>query len=327
MSGGKKRVTDTRHRRWMLTVPAEGEKGISRDELADALAPYEAYLGQLEQGEGGTEYRHWQLVLCHSEPIRFSTLRRKLPTAHVEPVRDLRAAVAYVQKEDTRVIDEKPLVKGEITSGPGQGHRSDLDALRARILEGRETVDGLIMDDATAWRHGRMTADLVAARDRARLSSGTRNVEVRVIFGDTGTGKTRSAIDGLSRLGSVCRVTHWGPGAFDGYDGQDGIIFDEFAGQPELSELLTWLDVYPVDLPARYRSRPAGYERVVLCTNTPPWNWYRHAPKVQRAALARRLDVVEEWAGTWDNVTVTYWDKAQVLEKTTEDVNIANGGM
>lgn len=323
MSGGK----NTRHRRWFLTVPAEGKKGVNRDELEQALEPYDAYLGQLEQGTGTNQYRHWQLVLAHAEPVRFSTLRRKIPTAHLEPVRDLRASLAYVQKEDTRVEDEKPLVKGEIKPGPGQGHRSDLDALRTRILDGAETVDGLIMEDSTAWRHGRMTADLVAARDRARLGAGTRNVEVRVIFGATGTGKTRAALDGLRRLGSVCRVTHWGPGAFDGYDGQDSIIFDEFAGQPPLSELLTWLDVYPVDLPARYRSRPAAFVRVVLCTNAAPWTWYPHAPKVQRAALARRLDVVEDWAGTWDNVTVTNWDKAQVLEKMTEDVNIANGGM
>ena len=319
MSGGKKRVTDTRHRRWFLTVPAEGEKGISRGTLEDALTPYEAYLGQLEQGEGGTEYRHWQLVLCHSEPIRFSTLRRKLPTAHVEPVRDLRASLAYVQKEDTRVPDENPLVKGRISPGPGQGHRSDLDALRARILEGRETVDGLIMDDATAWRHGRMTADLVAARDRARLGSGTRNVEVRVIFGDTGTGKTSAAIEGLQALGSVCRVTHWGAGAFDGYDGQDAIIFDEFAGQPPLTELLTWLDTYPVALPARYRARQAAFVRVVLCANAPPWTWYMHSPKAQRAALARRLYLVEEWAGSWDNVTVTEVSAPEVMRRMTAD--------
>lgn len=319
MSGGKKRVTDSRHRRWFLTVPAEGKKGVNRDELEQALEPYDAYLGQLEQGTGTNQYRHWQLVLAHAEPVRFSTLRRKIPTAHLEPVRDLRASLAYVQKEDTRVEDEKPLVKGEIKPGPGQGHRSDLDALRTRILDGAETVDGLIMDDATAWRHGRMTADLVAARDRARLGAGTRNVEVRVIFGDTGTGKTSAAIEGLQALGSVCRVTHWGSGAFDGYDGQDALILDEFAGQPPIEELLTWLDVYPVALPARYRARQAAFVRVVLCANAPPWTWYRYAPKAQRAALARRLHLVEEWAGSWDNVTVTELPAPEVMRRMTAD--------
>lgn len=319
MSGGKKRVTDTRHRRWILTVPAEGEKGVSRDELQQALAPYESFLGQLEQGEGGSSYRHWQLVLVHSEPIRFSTLKKKLPTAHVEPVRDLRASLAYVQKEDTRVEGAKPLVKGSISPGPGQGHRSDLDALRTRILQGQETADDLILSDASAWRHSRLVGDLVGARDRHRQEGKLRNVQVRVVFGDTGTGKTSAVLTGLQALGSVCRVTHWGTGTFDGYDGQDSLVLDEFAGQPPLEELLTWLDRYPVALPARYRARQAAFVRVVLCANAPPWTWYEFAPKAQRAALARRLHLVEEWSGSWDNVTVTEVSAPEVMRRMTAD--------
>lgn len=319
MSGGKKRVTDTRHRRWILTVPAEGEKGVSRDELQQALAPYESFLGQLEQGEGGSSYRHWQLVLVHSEPIRFSTLKKKLPTAHVEPVRDLRASLAYVQKDDTRVEGEKPLVKGDIRPGPGQGHRSDLDALRTRILQGQETADDLILSDASAWRHSRLVGDLVGARDRRRQEGKLRDVQVRVVFGDTGTGKTSAVLDGLHHLGSVCRVTHWGSGAFDGYDGQASLVLDEFAGQPPIEELLTWLDVYPVALPARYRPRQATFVRVVLCANSAPWTWYPWAPKAQRAALARRLHLVEEWSGSWDNVTVTEVSAPEVMRRMTAD--------
>ena len=315
MSGGK----NTRHRRWFLTVPAEGEKGISRDTLEDALAPYDSYLGQLEQGTGTNQYRHWQLVLAHAEPIRFSTLRRRLPTAHLEPVRDLRASLAYVQKEDTRVEDVKPLVKGEISPGPGQGHRSDLDALRRRILDGQETADELILADSGAWRHSRLVGDLVGARDRHRQEGKLRDVQVRVVFGDTGTGKTSAAIEGLQALGSVCRVTHWGSGAFDGYDGQDALILDEFAGQPPIEELLTWLDVYPVALPARYRARQAAFVRVVLCANAPPETWYPWAPKAQRAALARRLHLVEEWSGSWDNVTVTEVPAPEVMRRMTAD--------
>lgn len=235
MSGGKKRVTDSRHRRWILTVPAEGEKGVARDTLEDVLAPYESYLGQLERGKGGTDYLHWQLVLVHAEPIRFSTIKKKLPTAHVEPVRDLRASLAYVQKDDTRVEGEKPLVKGEISPGPGRGHRSDLDELRRRILDGQETADELILSDSGAWRHSRLVGDLVSARDRHRQEGKLRDVQVRVVFGSTGTGKTSAAIQGLQELGSVCRVTHWGSGAFDGYDGQDALILDEFAGQDRKS--------------------------------------------------------------------------------------------
>ena len=114
-------------------------------------------------------------------------------------------------------------------------------------------------------------------------------------------------------------MTHWGSGAFDGYDGQDALILDEFAGQPPLEELLTWLDVYPVALPARYRPRQAAFVRVVLCANAPPWTWYPWAPKAQRAALARRLHLVEEWAGSWDNVTVTEVPAPEVMRRMTAD--------
>lgn len=326
MSGGKKRGTDSRHRRWILTVPAAGEKGVNRDELEQALEPYDAYLGQLEQGTGTNQYRHWQLVLVNDEPIRFSTLRRKIPTAHVEPVRDLRASLAYVQKEDTRVEDEKPLVKGEISPGPGQGHRSDLDELRRRILDGQETADQLILSDAGAWRHSRMVSDLVGARDRHHQEGKLRDVQVRVVFGDTGTGKTSAVLDGLQSLGSVCRVTHWGSaGTFDGYDGQASLVLDEFTGQPPIEELLTWLDRYPVALPARYRARQAAFVRVVLCSNAPPWTWYEFAPKAQRAALARRLHLVEEWAGSWDNVTVTEVPAPEVVRRMTADPPVKLG--
>lgn len=304
---------ETRKRAWLLTVPAEGEKGVKREELEKALGAYAAYLGQLEEGEEAG-YRHWQILLVHEQPVRFSTLHKRLPTAHFEPVRDLAASIKYVQKEETRVPEVAPLVKGEIKAPKGQGHRTDLDELRGRILGGSETVDELLLNEQHAWRHSRMVSDLVSARDRKRWGTDRRDVQVTAIFGDTGTGKTSAALEGLERRGSVCRVTNWnGAGTFDGYDGQPSIIFDEFTGQPPISELLTWLDVYPVSLPARYRPRQAQFSRVVILSNIPPWDWYRQAPLKVRAALARRLSVVEQWEKRNSDVIVTSY--------TTQEIN------
>ena len=175
------------------------------------------------------------------------------------------------------------------------------------------------MSDSGAWRHSRLVSDLVSARDRHRQEGKLRDVQVRVIYGDTGTGKTSAVLNGLQSLGSVYRVTHWGTGKFDGYDGQESLFLDEFAGQPPIEELLTWLDVFPVTLAARYRSRQAMFVRVVLCSNSAPETWYKFAPKAQRAALARRLHLVEEWAGSWDNVTVTEVPAPEVMRRMTAD--------
>ncbi|WP_445293067.1 hypothetical protein [Corynebacterium sp. KPL2825] len=50
--------------------------------------------------KGKSGYLHWQIYLSHDQPIRFSTLKNKLPTAHLEPRRGTaREAVAYVTKE------------------------------------------------------------------------------------------------------------------------------------------------------------------------------------------------------------------------------------
>ena len=59
---------------------------MSRKEIEEALAQY-SYLGQLEEGEEDG-YRPWQLLIDgNTSPIRFSTLKNKLPTGHLEPRR------------------------------------------------------------------------------------------------------------------------------------------------------------------------------------------------------------------------------------------------
>lgn len=57
-------------------------------------------LGQRELGAGGFE--HWQCVIYYSTPQTLVSVRRSFPGCHAERTRSS-AAVAYVQKEDTRV--------------------------------------------------------------------------------------------------------------------------------------------------------------------------------------------------------------------------------
>ncbi len=44
---------------------------------------------------------------------------------------------------------------------------------------------------------------------------------------------------------------------FDQYQGQDILVFDEFASQVPLSDMLNYLDRYPLMIPARYADRAA----------------------------------------------------------------------
>lgn len=279
-----------RSRTWILTVPAQGNHSYSREEIKVALEPYDSFLGQLEKGESG--YLHWQILLVHKHAIRFSTLKKALPGVHLEPKRgSMQQAVAYVTKKDTRVVKEKPLAKGEISTSE-QGKRSDLDELREIVLTGSMSLDDLIIDHPLAASYTRMCQSLIRARDAKKWKNELRlDLKVTVIFGETGTGKTRTVYQN-NELKNVCRVTHYGSGKFDHYSGHRILALDEFAGQIPVQELLTLCDIYPVELPARYEDKIACYQHVYILSNTPPWDWYDCDVSLKKALSRRFTEVI-----------------------------------
>lgn len=280
---GKKKTSRTatpkQSRSWVLTISAAKH---AREAVEEALRPY-TYVGQLERGEGG--FVHWQVLIENETPIRFATLKKKLPTAHIEPRRGTVAeAVAYCTKEESRVDGEAPLQHGEIALRDEKGRRSDLDRIRAAILDEGRTVDEVILTMPEAARVTKYVSELAAARDRAAVRGVERDVEVIYLYGDPGVGKTRWLYD---HYDDVARLTDYRN--FDAYNGERVLALDEYGGQIDLRLLNGVLDRYPIDLPARYYDRPARYETVVIISNQPPWVLYDWEQPIVRRAFARRL--------------------------------------
>ena len=280
---GKKKTSRTatpkQSRSWVLTISADKH---DRDAVETALEPY-TYVGQLERGKGG--FVHWQVLVENETPIRFATLKRKLPTAHIEPRRGTVAeAVAYCMKEDSRVDGEPPLQHGDIQLRDDKGRRSDLDRIRAAILDEGRTVDEVILTMPEAARVTKYVTELAAARDRAAARGVERDVEVIYLYGDPGVGKTRWLYDNYD---DVARLTDYRN--FDAYNGEKVLALDEYGGQIDLRLLNGVLDRYPINLPARYYDRPARYETVVIISNQPPWLLYDWEQPIVRRAFARRL--------------------------------------
>ena len=275
----------TQSRSWMATVSAEK---MRREEIEEALEPY-SYIGQLEEGsEDG--YRHWQLLIDGStSPIRFSTLKNKLPTAHLEPRRGpMRQAIEYVTKETTRVAEEPRLEHGTIRHSDERGRRKDVDIVREAVLEKGLSADEIFLQVPESARMTSFVERLVAARERAQ-NSAPREVEVMWLYGPPGTGKTSLAVDiGGDDFYRVTDYSH----PFDSYAGEKTLILDEFDGSMPLSLVLNILDVWPMMLPARYVDRVAAYSKVVLVSNEAPWSFYSWAAASQRQALARRINTI-----------------------------------
>ena len=269
----------------MATISAEK---MSRKEIEEALASY-TYLGQLEEGEEDG-YRHWQLIIDGGQsPIRFSTLKNKLPTAHLEPRRGpIQQAIDYVTKETTRVAEEPRLEHGTIRLSDEKGRRKDVEVVREAILEKGLSADEVFLQVPESNRMTAMVEKLVAARDRSRHTK-PRQLEIIWLYGPPGTGKTSLAVE----MGgtSYYRVTDY-QNPFDSYCGQETLILDEFDGGMRLSTLLNVLDIWPTTLPARYADRVAAYSQVVLVSNEAPWSFYPWEAPSRRQALMRRVHQV-----------------------------------
>lgn len=269
----------------MATISAEK---MTRKEIEEALASYN-YLGQLEEGsEDG--YRHWQLIIDGGQsPIRFSTLKRRLPTAHLEPRSGpIQQAINYVTKKETRIIDEPRLEHGTIRHCDETGRRNDVEVVREAVLEKGLSADEVFLQVPESNRMTAMVEKLVAARDRARHTK-PRQLEVIWLYGPPGTGKTSLAVEMGGK--SYYRVTDY-QHPFDSYSGEEVLVLDEFDGEMRLSTLLNVLDIWPTMLPARYADRVAAYNQVVLVSNEAPWSFYPWETPSRRQALARRINII-----------------------------------
>lgn len=132
---------------------------------------------------------------------------------------------------------------------------------------------------------------LIALRDK-RLLNDWRDVKVTYCWGSTGTGKTKHVMDMFEEKWRVHRVTNY-KNPFDGYEGQDIILFEEFRSSLPVEQMLIFLDGYYPLLPCRYADKVGKYTQVFFATNIPFEEQYRsiqeNHPETY-SAFVRRFD-------------------------------------
>lgn len=123
-----------------------------------------------------------------------------------------------------------------------------------------------------------------------------RNLSVSYLFGDTGSGKTRSVME-LYGYENVYRVTNY-KNPFDQYKSQEVIMFEEFQSSIPINQMLIYLDGYPVMLPCRYADKVACYEKVFLLSNTDLFEQYKDIQNNNIEtwkAFLRRIHIVQKF--------------------------------
>ena len=175
------------------------------------------------------------------------------------------------------------------------------------IRDGMTTTE--IIDDNPAMAFRVRDIDLLRQTLTAeKYAVENRPLEVSYLYGASGAGKTRSIYEAHDPR-SIYRVTNYRAAkgiSFDGYHGQEVLVFEEFSGQVPIEDMLNYLDIYPLTLPARYSDKTACYTTVYITSNISLEEQY---PDIQRykletwRAFLRRIHTVIEYLPDSSKVT------------------------
>lgn len=252
-----------------------------------------------------TGARHWQGFVRFTAPRSRGFCKHFLraESAHCEiSVGSDSQNLAYCTKSETRAPETVPYILGQPSAPNGRpaGEKTTTavsGAIAAIAANPRVDVLSLIMDEPKLVPRMR---DLFSIQRQLLTRVGRpidREPYCRVLWGPTGTGKSRFAHESapdaytLSLSRSTDKV--W----FDGYMGEETVIIDDFRGEIPIAFLLRLLDRYPMRVEPKGDSIPLCATRWIITSNFPPRAWYPDLDSEQARALERRLTLIEHLDG------------------------------
>lgn len=193
-------------------------------------------------------------------------------TIHIEKARgSADENKAYCTKEDTRVMG--PWEFGVMTRA---GQRSDLSEAGALAIEGK----WLEIDPEVFIKYHKGLHALASIHHCNK----ERKLSVDVFWGPTGTGKSFKALKETELCDS-----YWKPPGpwWDGYRGQKIVVIDDFDPlDHNVSDVLRWLDVYPLQVPIKGGFVWLECEKIIITSHFNPVEWY----PLRKDELIRRIN-------------------------------------
>lgn len=213
---------------------------------------------------------HLQGYVQFKEKLRFSALKKLQKEVHWEKRRGShKQALAYTQKEDTRVPNAVPVQEGEPVGGAG-----GFVDLQRDLDQGMSVSDAAETYFAQYLRYSKSIESYIQMRMLPRDPSVP--VFTTVLYGPPGTGKTRYATHHagpdaywLARPNSQTGALWW-----DGYNGQETVVIDEFSGWVPRELMCTILDRYPCTIQKKGASTQLRATKFFITSNKHPSEWW-----------------------------------------------------
>lgn len=326
----KEKAKDSQSNKFQLTINNPTAHGLNHEKIKKVLTnDFSTAVYSCMADEKGETY-HTHLLICFSSRVRFSKVKKHFPPAHIEIVRGtVTDNVNYIKKSGKWENDEKHGTQIEgtfeewgVRPPDSTGKNSDMTDLYQLVKEGLSNADIIALNQDYILHIDKLdklrTTLLIDENKRNRRL----DLRVTYIYGKTGTGKTRGVLDEFGDE-NVYRVTDYDH-PFDGYECQSVILFDEFRSSLPIKDMLNYLDIYPIQLPARYANKFACYQKVFIISNWKLEDQYSELQKHDKEswqAFLRRIHQVKVYNDVNDIVmydTIADYLKHDSWEKIDE---------
>ncbi len=236
---------------------------------------------QLERSESGLI--HYQGYVVFKNPQRMSFCKSLHARAHWEVRRGTHdQARDYAQKEETRV--KGPWRFGDETGLGKKGFRSDLVGMK-RMLDEGESMKKVADAHFPCYIRNHRGIEKYSMLAQTKLRSWETHTSV--YWGPPGSGKTKRALFEagessywLSKPGKGQQVF------FDGYDGHEVLVIDEFYGWIPRGLMQSICDRYPLNVHTKGGMVPFLAKKVIITSNTDPREWWSN---IGLGPMTRRL--------------------------------------
>lgn len=330
-----KETKNTRSRKYLLTINNPAEKEVTDETIVNSVEKIKTkYLAFCyETGSQGTYHVH--IYFYFENAVNFNTMKKLFPTARIDTVKAssqqvknylLKSAKEHKKNEDGSY--EYKDNTGKLHSGINhsetfkefgecptevQGKRNDLEYMYNLVKDGYSDAEILELCPHTAIKH----IDKINKLRHSYLTDkfrGTRrlNLKVHYITGATGTGKSRDILD-IHGDENVYRVTDY-QHPFDSYQCQDVIVFEEFRSSIRLQDMLNYLDIYPVTLPARYSPKVACFSEIYVVSN---WTFEMQYSELQKDP--EQKSSYKAWIRRFNGVVKEYTKSGIITYPTIQD--------
>ena len=266
-----------RARRWALTLWTKPDFVMDTDVVRYFVAGEEIC--------PDTGRTHWQAYIELFKVVRLNALKEILDDekAHCAPARGNPTENITYCKKDGKVYREEGT-----PSKATQGKRTDLIALRTHFQNKRTEREAIETDELLlpVAKYPRLVnkLSLLYSVERSWVT------ELHVFWGPPGTGKSHTAFEEAKQLGTIYFKPEgqW----WDGYEGQEVVIFEDFRGETGLATLLRLADKYPMRVAVKGGFAQFVAKRIYITSNLDVDDWFNQEQRgysVSIAALRRRI--------------------------------------